>query len=91
MPTLYALSSQVEAQIIFVDLDEVVWALVCDLKVILSNARCVIRIYSVLWSFRLPTAMTCFSRLLLPEYSDQQKLADRLMKALENSKGFGLT
>jgi ubiquitin-protein ligase E3 A len=42
-------------------------------------------------SDRLPTAMTCFSRLLLPEYSDQQKLADRLMKALENSKGFGLT
>ncbi|XP_062508661.1 probable E3 ubiquitin-protein ligase HECTD2 isoform X2 [Corticium candelabrum] len=42
-------------------------------------------------SDRLPTAMTCFNRLLLPEYSDKNKLTDRLTKALENSRGFGLT
>ncbi|KAI7897747.1 uncharacterized protein BX663DRAFT_490671 [Cokeromyces recurvatus] len=41
-------------------------------------------------SDRLPTALTCFSRLLLPEYSTRQKLRDRLITAIENTKGFGL-
>ncbi|KAI8883236.1 hypothetical protein K501DRAFT_272895 [Backusella circina FSU 941] len=41
-------------------------------------------------SDRLPTALTCFSRLLLPEYSSKQKLRDRLVTAIENAKGFGL-
>lgn len=39
---------------------------------------------------RLPTALTCFSRLLLPEYASRQKLRDRLITAIENTKGFGL-
>ncbi|KND03875.1 uncharacterized protein SPPG_01327 [Spizellomyces punctatus DAOM BR117] len=39
---------------------------------------------------RLPTALTCFGRLLLPEYSDKDKLRDRLVTAIENAKGFGL-
>lgn len=39
---------------------------------------------------RLPTAMTCFSRLLLPEYSSLEKLRKMLILALENSQGFGL-
>ncbi|KAK9477419.1 hypothetical protein V1514DRAFT_283039 [Lipomyces japonicus] len=41
-------------------------------------------------SDRLPTALTCFGRLLLPQYSSKQKLADMLTKAIENCKGFGL-
>lgn len=41
-------------------------------------------------SDRLPTALTCFSRLLLPEYATRQKLSDRLITAIENTKGFGL-
>ncbi|KAI9243540.1 hypothetical protein BY458DRAFT_530581 [Sporodiniella umbellata] len=41
-------------------------------------------------SDRLPTALTCFSRLLLPEYASQRKLRDRLITAIENTKGFGL-
>ncbi|CAO3702770.1 unnamed protein product [Rhizopus stolonifer] len=41
-------------------------------------------------SDRLPTALTCFSRLLLPEYSSRRKLCDRLITAIENTKGFGL-
>ncbi|KAG1639659.1 hypothetical protein G6F44_007612 [Rhizopus delemar] len=41
-------------------------------------------------SDRLPTALTCFSRLLLPEYSSRRKLRDRLITAIENTKGFGL-
>ncbi|KAI9029555.1 hypothetical protein CLU79DRAFT_734604 [Phycomyces nitens] len=41
-------------------------------------------------SDRLPTALTCFSRLLLPEYSFEEKLEDRLITAIENAKGFGL-
>ncbi|CAO3640111.1 unnamed protein product [Mucor hiemalis] len=41
-------------------------------------------------SDRLPTALTCFSRLLLPEYATKQKLRDRLITAIENTKGFGL-
>ncbi|XP_002985532.2 probable E3 ubiquitin-protein ligase HERC4 [Selaginella moellendorffii] len=39
---------------------------------------------------RLPTAHTCFNILLLPEYSSQEKLADRLKLAISNSTGFGL-
>ncbi|KAF9950562.1 hypothetical protein BGZ72_007803 [Mortierella alpina] len=41
-------------------------------------------------SDRLPTALTCFSRLLLPEYADKGKLKERLVTAIENSHGFGL-
>jgi ubiquitin-protein ligase E3 A len=41
-------------------------------------------------STRLPTALTCFSRLLLPEYADEQKLRERVMLAIEHGKGFGL-
>jgi len=39
---------------------------------------------------RLPTALTCFGRLLLPEYSTKEKLKNRLLTAIENAKGFGL-
>lgn len=39
---------------------------------------------------RLPTALTCFGRLLLPEYSSKEKLENRLLIAIENAKGFGL-
>ncbi|KAF9374316.1 putative E3 ubiquitin-protein ligase HTD2, partial [Mortierella sp. AD011] len=41
-------------------------------------------------SERLPTALTCFSRLLLPEYSSKEKMKERLVTAIENSNGFGL-
>ncbi|KAF8931180.1 hypothetical protein BGZ58_007787 [Dissophora ornata] len=41
-------------------------------------------------SDRLPTALTCFSRLLLPEYSSKEKMKERLVTAIENSNGFGL-
>lgn len=41
-------------------------------------------------SDRLPTALTCFSRLLLPEYANKDKMKDRLVTAIENSNGFGL-
>ncbi|KAJ3321208.1 hypothetical protein HDV06_004551 [Boothiomyces sp. JEL0866] len=39
---------------------------------------------------RLPSALTCFGRLLLPEYSTREKLAERLLTAIDNAKGFGL-
>ena len=39
---------------------------------------------------RLPTSLTCFGRLLLPEYSSRIVLEEKLDKALENSKGFGV-
>ncbi|XP_070568117.1 probable E3 ubiquitin-protein ligase HECTD2 [Ptychodera flava] len=42
-------------------------------------------------SDRLPTAMTCFNRLLLPSYATRDKLKERLLTAIENGKGFGLT
>ncbi|XP_022089847.1 ubiquitin-protein ligase E3A-like [Acanthaster planci] len=42
-------------------------------------------------SDRLPTAMTCFNRLLLPDYSSGETLRQKLLVAIENSKGFGLT
>lgn len=38
---------------------------------------------------RLPTSMTCFGRLLLPQYSSKEILKEKLVKAIENSKGFG--
>ena len=38
---------------------------------------------------RLPTSMTCFGRLLLPHYSSKEVLKEKLVKAIENSKGFG--
>lgn len=41
-------------------------------------------------SDRLPTALTCFSRLLLPEFSGKDKLKERLVTAIENANGFGL-
>nr|CAI5844798.1 unnamed protein product [Callosobruchus analis] len=41
-------------------------------------------------SDRLPTAHTCFNVLLLPEYADKEKLRDRLLKAINYSKGFGM-
>ncbi|OQE46145.1 hypothetical protein PENCOP_c001G07183 [Penicillium coprophilum] len=39
---------------------------------------------------RLPTSLTCFGRLLLPEYSSRDTLAKKLDKALENAQGFGV-
>ncbi|KAJ1478636.1 hypothetical protein T484DRAFT_1629602, partial [Baffinella frigidus] len=41
-------------------------------------------------SDRLPTAHTCFNHLLLPEYTDKEKLRRCLMTAINNSEGFGL-
>ncbi|KAJ1921402.1 hypothetical protein H4219_000719 [Mycoemilia scoparia] len=41
-------------------------------------------------SSRLPTALTCFGRLLLPAYSSEKKLKRLLITAIENSDGFGL-
>lgn len=41
-------------------------------------------------SNRLPTAHTCFNVLLLPEYSSKEKLRERLLKAINYSKGFGM-
>lgn len=35
-------------------------------------------------------AHTCYNVLLLPEYSSQEKLKERLMKAIDYSKGFGM-
>ncbi|THC94614.1 hypothetical protein EYZ11_005902 [Aspergillus tanneri] len=39
---------------------------------------------------RLPTSLTCFGRLLLPEYSSRSVLEEKLNKALENAQGFGV-
>lgn len=40
---------------------------------------------------RLPTARTCFNRLELPEYQDEETLSDRLLVAIrECSEGFGI-
>ncbi|KAJ5354517.1 hypothetical protein N7541_005561 [Penicillium brevicompactum] len=39
---------------------------------------------------RLPTSLTCFGRLLLPEYSSREALAEKLDKALDNAQGFGV-
>ena len=40
-------------------------------------------------SERIPSSMTCFGRLLLPQYSSYEKLKQKLGIALENAKGFG--
>ena len=42
-------------------------------------------------SDQLPTALTCFNQLMLPEYDSKEKLRGRLFLAIQNSKGFGLT
>ncbi|KAG5294419.1 HECT domain-containing protein [Histoplasma ohiense] len=39
---------------------------------------------------RLPTSLTCFGRLLLPDYSSRDILEEKLEKALENARGFGV-
>ncbi|KAL8951527.1 MAG: hypothetical protein Q9222_002498 [Ikaeria aurantiellina] len=39
---------------------------------------------------RLPTSLTCYGRLLLPAYSSQEVLKEKLCLAIENSKGFGV-
>ncbi|KAK3611418.1 hypothetical protein CHS0354_034865 [Potamilus streckersoni] len=41
-------------------------------------------------SDRLPTAHTCFNVLLLPDYETKEKLEERLLKAINYSKGFGM-
>ena len=41
-------------------------------------------------SCRLPTAHTCFSQLVLPEYGSRGKLAALLRTACSESSGFGL-
>ena len=41
-------------------------------------------------SDRLPTALTCFGRLLLPEYASKDKMKALLTTAIENAAGFGL-
>lgn len=41
-------------------------------------------------SDRLPTSHTCFNVLLLPEYNSKEKLEERLLKAINYSKGFGM-
>ena len=41
-------------------------------------------------SEHLPTAHTCFNHLLLPQYDTQEKLAQKLRLAINNSEGFGL-
>ena len=38
---------------------------------------------------RIPTAMTCFGKLLLPEYCCVGKLRTKLRIALDNRRGFG--
>lgn len=39
---------------------------------------------------RLPTSHTCFNVLLLPDYSTKSKLKERLLKAINYAKGFGM-
>ena len=42
-------------------------------------------------SENLPTSMSCFGRLLLPEYEvGKGRVKEKLGKALENSRGFGI-
>lgn len=41
-------------------------------------------------SDRLPTSHTCYNVLLLPDYESKEKLQDRLLIAINNSKGFGM-
>jgi len=46
--------------------------------------------FGVVVLYRLPTSHTCFNVLLLPDYSSKDKLRERLLKAITNSKGFGM-
>ncbi|KAJ2076383.1 hypothetical protein H4R24_005724, partial [Coemansia sp. RSA 988] len=39
---------------------------------------------------RLPTATTCFNRLLLPTYGSESKMRSLLLISIENTLGFGL-
>ena len=39
---------------------------------------------------RLPTSMTCFGRLLLPQYEGREVLRLMLGRAIENERGFGV-
>ncbi|KAJ2491609.1 hypothetical protein IWW37_002176 [Coemansia sp. RSA 2050] len=41
-------------------------------------------------SDRLPTALTCFGRLLLPAYATDEKMQKQLVAAISNYSGFGL-
>ncbi|KAI9768386.1 MAG: hypothetical protein M1839_004123 [Geoglossum umbratile] len=41
-------------------------------------------------SDRVPTSLTCFGRLLVPEYRSRRKLKEKLRVALENGRGFGV-
>lgn len=41
-------------------------------------------------SDKLPTSHTCFNVLLLPDYSTKEKLRERLVKAINYAKGFGM-
>uniref|UniRef100_A0A7S2S0T5 HECT-type E3 ubiquitin transferase n=2 Tax=Rhizochromulina marina TaxID=1034831 RepID=A0A7S2S0T5_9STRA len=41
-------------------------------------------------SDRLPTSHTCFNHLLLPDYSTEEKLEDKLKCAIRQAEGFGL-
>lgn len=41
-------------------------------------------------SDRLPTSHTCFNHLLLPDYSSEEKLEEKLRAAIHNAEGFGL-
>ncbi|RUS18716.1 hypothetical protein BC937DRAFT_88420 [Endogone sp. FLAS-F59071] len=41
-------------------------------------------------SDRLPTSHTCYSVLLLYEYSSKEKLRERLLTAIGNAEGFGM-
>ena len=38
----------------------------------------------------LPTSHTCFNVLMLPEYSDKEKLTRLLKRAITECEGFGL-
>lgn len=41
-------------------------------------------------SERLPTASVCFGILLLPDYATEERLRTKLLKAVEECRGFGL-
>ena len=38
----------------------------------------------------LPSVHTCFNHLLIPDYSSKEILREKLIKAINNSEGFGL-
>ncbi|KAF3006511.1 hypothetical protein E8E13_005009 [Curvularia kusanoi] len=41
-------------------------------------------------SEQLPTSSTCFGKLYLPEYNDEDKMRRKLELAIQNAKGFGV-